>query len=465
MELSARGSVGLVGGVGFVVAGRILGEPAFFGLAAAIFLLLGVAAYSVARRAPPLGLRTLPGCRSVQVGGQALLGATVTNGGIDRSSRAILELGIEAPGGAIRQVEILVPPIAPYGTGQATVTLPTDRRGSVRVVSAGFCYEDPLGLLRRRVEPVACSGATARSLLHPPSLRAGQGLATLTVTPEIESLACLGRGGLPGEGERAAMANTAGGGLSCLRPYVVGDDLRRVHWPTSARAGELIVCDRDEPEPCVAETTIVLDTCASNWGPRASRSRHGVDLPGRRSRDLEEPVPVCPAFERAVSIAASFVCGSRGDLLPLRLLTSAGEASRLVTSMAGRQSLLEALSLVEPSRAGGLDRALRTLARSAQQQRVVLITSAALSLADVAAVREASRYLRGCLAVVVGADEDDGEDGPPAVLAGSGLEALSRVPRVTVVIPGRDERLAAALARSAPRRAPVSESLVGGSWS
>ena len=42
-----------------------------------------------------------------------------------------------------------------------------------------------------------------------------------------------------------------------LRPYVVGDDLRRIHWPSTARHDELLV--RQQEQPWQGRTTVVLD--------------------------------------------------------------------------------------------------------------------------------------------------------------------------------------------------------------
>ena len=62
-----------------------------------------------------------------------------------------------------------------------------------------------------------------------------------------------------------------------LREYEVGDDLRRVHWRSTARTGELML--RQDEMPWEARSTILLDTRPS--------THHGE------------------SFERAVEIAAS----------------------------------------------------------------------------------------------------------------------------------------------------------------
>lgn len=49
-----------------------------------------------------------------------------------------------------------------------------------------------------------------------------------------------------GDGEPGQRGRTGTGDLVGLRPYVPGDPLRRVHWPTSARMGEPIVVERTE---------------------------------------------------------------------------------------------------------------------------------------------------------------------------------------------------------------------------
>ncbi len=57
-----------------------------------------------------------------------------------------------------------------------------------------------------------------------------------------------------------------------LRHYVVGDDLRRVHWPSTARHDELMV--RQDELPWQGRATVLVDVRAVHQHRRVARARH-----------------------------------------------------------------------------------------------------------------------------------------------------------------------------------------------
>ena len=110
-----------------------------------------------------------------------------------------------------------------------------------------------------------------------------------------------------------------------LRAYVVGDDLRRVHWPATARHDELMV--RQDELPWQGRTTVVID------------DRAGVHT--------------AESFERMVSAAASIlVAGTRRQDL-VRVVTASGSDSGFGAGRSHVEGLLEALACIEPQ--GGTD--------------------------------------------------------------------------------------------------------------
>ena len=97
-------------------------------------------------------------------------------------------------------------------------------------------------------------------------------------------------------GSRQASRVPVGLDFFGLREYEVGDDLRRVHWRSTARTGELML--RQDEMPWEARSTILLDTRPS--------THHGE------------------SFERAVEIAASLATAMcRGRRL-VRFMTTGG---------------------------------------------------------------------------------------------------------------------------------------------
>jgi hypothetical protein len=109
---------------------------------------------------------------------------------------------------------------------------------------------------------------------------------SLTVVPSIRTLPAIPLGGdWSGLGEARARAVASAGEDDIIpREYRTGDELRRVHWKSTARSGELMV--RREEQPWRTRATVFLDTRAV---------AHRGDGP-------------TSSFEWAVSAAASVAC-------------------------------------------------------------------------------------------------------------------------------------------------------------
>ncbi|WP_338898766.1 DUF58 domain-containing protein [Streptomyces sp. TG1A-60] len=127
---------------------------------------------------------------------------------------------------------------------------------------------------------------------------------TLTVIPRVEPLAPVRLGGEAkgyGDGRQRSLA-LAGEDDMIPRGYRHGDDLRRVHWRSTARYGELMV--RREEQPQRARCTVLLDTRAEAYlgaGPDSG-------------------------FEWAVSGAASMLVHMLERGFSVRLLTDTGSS-------------------------------------------------------------------------------------------------------------------------------------------
>ncbi|MFJ4867739.1 DUF58 domain-containing protein [Streptomyces sp. NPDC088757] len=168
---------------------------------------------------------------------------------------------------------------------------------------------------------------------------------TLTVVPRTEALPPVGPFGESagyGEGQRRALA-LAGDDDVIPRAYRHGDDLRRVHWRSTARYGELMV--RREEQPQRARCTVLLDT-------------RGVAYRGAGPDS---------AFEWAVSGAASALVHMLERGYTVRLLTDTGSAvpaedaegfGGSVQDPADSAGLMmDALAVVDHSEGAGFSRA------------------------------------------------------------------------------------------------------------
>ncbi|MEU9386762.1 DUF58 domain-containing protein, partial [Streptomyces sp. NPDC048279] len=127
---------------------------------------------------------------------------------------------------------------------------------------------------------------------------------TLTVIPKVEPLSPIRLSGEAkgyGDGRQRSLA-LAGEDDVIPRGYRYGDDLRRVHWRSTARYGELMV--RREEQPQRARCTVLLDT-------------RGIAYEGAGPDS---------AFEWAVSGAASVLVHMLERGFSVRLLTDTGSA-------------------------------------------------------------------------------------------------------------------------------------------
>ena len=114
--------------------------------------------------------------------------------------------------------------------------------------------------------------------------------ATILVTPRTEPLPQIPlTGRWAGAGDNRTRDLLGGGSPDVtIREYRLGDDLRRIHWPTSARAGELMV--RREEQQWQSRCTLLIDNrrishrgYGADVVDGAGGQRHRVDhaLPGR----------------------------------------------------------------------------------------------------------------------------------------------------------------------------------------
>jgi uncharacterized protein (DUF58 family) len=178
---------------------------------------------------------------------------------------------------------------------------------------------------------------------------------TLTVVPRVEPLPPVRLNGeSPGYGESRARALALAGDDDVIpRGYRLGDDLRRVHWRSTAKYGELMV--RREEQPHRARCTIVLDT----------------------RRDAYFGAGPDSAFEWAVAGAASVSAHMLGRGFSVRLLTDTGSSVPGPDGGAGIGDtgdlaglLLDALAVVDHSEGESLTAAWEVL-RSANESLLV----------------------------------------------------------------------------------------------
>ncbi|MCG5213708.1 DUF58 domain-containing protein [Streptosporangium soli] len=293
----------------------------------------------------------------------------VTRGEAAIAMLNVRNLGRMARGGLRAEDACLGTPLAvevprlPRGaTRTVSYRLPTRRRGEIAVGPLRLSRGDPFGLARRTTQY--------------------GGADTLLVRPRTVPLDLLSAGRsrhLEGVSTGAAPSGTVA--FHTLREYVIGDDMRHVHWRSSARTGVLMV--KQLVDISLPHTTVAFDT-----------------RPGAYEGDDD--------FELAVDAAASAACSAARRHYPVHLLTGAGTLLTTKGSPAEAEEVLDRLALVErePDARPPLDIVRRAPAGGS----LVLVSGARDALAQAASLRR--RFDRVVCVWVQAA-----EDGPRLAIA------------------------------------------------
>ncbi|HEX7276528.1 MAG TPA: DUF58 domain-containing protein [Acidimicrobiales bacterium] len=299
--LTRRGWGVVAGAVVLILGGRALGLVELFVLAAgSVGLVLAGAVYVLTPHPVLEATRQLNPPR-VHVGDNSRVELSLRNRSRRRSPVVTLR---DALAGGPRQARFLLPPLAPGQSDQASYRLPADRRGVFAIGPLEAERSDPFGLTKRS------------STIAP--------VTELTVYPRIDPVRPLPDS--PGRDRhhttpRAAAVGLTGEDFYALRAYQQGDDLRRVHWPSTARRDEIMI--RQNEVPWQGRATIVLDT----------RARLHTEA----------------SLEAAVSAAASVItaCWQHGSVV--RLVTTDGVDSGFGSGPAHLEVVLARLAMLEPA--------------------------------------------------------------------------------------------------------------------
>ncbi|RMA47287.1 hypothetical protein CI603_01395 [Bifidobacterium sp. wkB338] len=260
----------------------------------------------------------------LEVGGQAELVLVLTNPGNRSTRRGRIGL-------ALGQATVMapLPALAPGQNHQIRLKLEARSRGVIDLGPVTMEAGDPFGLIRRR----RILAGARKLYIHPrtvalPPLEAG-------LERDLE--------GDPGPGIVDDDLE-----FHALRPYAPGDDMKRVHWLSTARAGTLMV---RQYEPTLrTRTKLILDGQAASY------------------RNADE-------FELAVEIYASMGCQCLLDGRRLQALAPEpddSDAHGTTLPTEDPRSFLDACSAIHP-RQDGYDLLDRTDA-SEQISLTILVT-------------------------------------------------------------------------------------------
>ncbi|GGR81269.1 membrane protein [Micromonospora fulviviridis] len=305
--LTTRGRSFLAAAVAAAISAAILGEKDLLRVAVLLAILPLLAAAYVGRSRYKLACNRSLEPHRVPVGASSRVVLRLQN--LSRLPTGTLLLEDRLPYALGSRPRVVLERLGAHQASSVAYTVRADVRGRYEVGPLVIRLTDPFGLCELS--------------------RAFPSTDHLTVIPQVTPLPSVR---LPGEfagsgDSRARSVAVHGEDDAATREYRMGDDLRRVHWKSTARTGELMV--RREEQPWESRATVVLDTRAAGHrgeGPTAS-------------------------FEWAVSTAASVAVHLRQAGYKLRLVTGSG-ADVDATEAGGEGVLLDHLAEVHLDKRG-----------------------------------------------------------------------------------------------------------------
>lgn len=269
--LTSTGKSFLAIGAVCAVLGVLFGYHAFTALGAALLIAVLIGRIWIVRR-PRVSATRVVSPERVRAGRPASSALTVTNAGRRRTSGG---MALERFGS--RALPVDLPTLEPNEAATVITELPTETRGVFTVGPLDVTRSDPFGLVR--------------------SGEAEEGVAKFWVHPAIHPVDPFPSGVARDlEGPERGEALEGGVTFHALRDYVRGDDLRQIHWRSSARINKLMV--RHNVDTHQPRSLVVLDNRAASYNS--------------------------DSFEEAVKAAASVVVASMTRGFDFRLITTDG---------------------------------------------------------------------------------------------------------------------------------------------
>jgi uncharacterized protein (DUF58 family) len=352
-----RGRALLVGSFGLYLIAIILSVDELFAVAAAAAIMPGLAVVTVRWARYRLGFSRTIERKRLFPGGTLTVRFSVRNVGHMPSPPLLLtDNAPPALGGPGRFSLASLPP-------NRRETIAVERRPNAR-------GKYPVGpLTAKLVDPFGL--AEARATLAPAE--------DILVYPRIEEL---GRGGPPAD--RAGSGPSAvhrlapmGDEFYAVREYESGDDLRKIHWRSVARTGQLMI--RQDEARFYPRATILIDGRAE---PHRGSSVDG-------------------SLEWAVSAAASAIWHLGRQGFGLRLATDDREPTGFRPGRQGAESLLEILAVLRPSAQRSIVPAARRAARRPGAEGALLAIIAPPRAEELGSLARLRTLYRWCGAVIV----------------------------------------------------------------
>jgi uncharacterized protein (DUF58 family) len=327
--LTTRGKTFLAVGTVAAVVGLIFSEADLFRIGLLLMALPVLSALTTSRARYRLSCTRQLVPRRIQAGQTAEARVRLLNVSRLRTGLLLAEdlipAAIAGPG---RRPRFVLESIEPAGSRDLSHQVAVDQRGKYTIGPLQVQVADAFGLAS-----IGRSFATK---------------STLVVTPQIIALPRVSiAGNRLGDGE-SGLRTVAAAGEDDIAPraYRDGDELRRVHWRSTARYGELMV--RREEQRWHNRALLLLDT------RRKAHVGTGPDS----------------SFEYAVNAMASIGVHLVGQGIETQLITETGDAA---PAGPAAESLLERLAVIRTSRGTDLNRGLAALRTSNRGQVIAIV--------------------------------------------------------------------------------------------
>ena len=334
--LTARGRWFAATGVAAIACGLLVPEPDLVRIGALLLALPLLSAFWTSRARYRLScLRSVSPAR-LPAGQTAAVTVRLTN--VSRRSTGLLLAEDTVPYALGSRPRFILEGISAGGSRSYSYQAGSDTRGRYQVGPLRVRVADSFGLV-----------SITRSFTS---------TSVLTVTPRIIPLARPPSGGhWLGDSDQGRRSIAASGEDDVApRAYRTGDSLHRVHWRSTARYGELMV--RREEHYWRVAASLFLDSRRTAYSPAL--------------------------FELAVTAAASVGVHLAGEGCDARFVTADGEVPRQGTF---RDTLLDTLAVLRPSRAVSLDAGTQALGTADGQLIAILGSLPAQQARALAAAR------------------------------------------------------------------------------
>lgn len=251
--LTARGRAFVAGGSTAAVCGVVLGERDLVRIGVLVALIPVITAVAVARSGQRLSLLRTVASPTIEAGQPTSVELLLTNVG---ARTGLLLVEEQVPWALGQRPRFLVGWMAPGRTRKVTYPIRAEVRGIYELGPLTVRVADPFGMLALR--------------------RSFPRTTRLVVVPTVEPLPAVAPiGTWSGSGDnRPRPFSTGSTADTSVREYRLGDDLRRVHWRSTARIGELMV--RREEQPWQSRCVLFIDNRATahrGSGPESSLER------------------------------------------------------------------------------------------------------------------------------------------------------------------------------------------------